>query len=73
MYVCVHIYIYMYVYVHVCVYIYIYIYIYIVAIRSLPDVVGRGLSASCFHKHLCPVPLLRVWVSKGLTRADSEF
>ena len=70
MYICIYIYIYTYytheyhiLHIHVCVCIYIYIYIYIyISTRCLA---GRTL----YEEH--PVRLLRVWISKGLTQADS--
>ena len=58
-----------YIYIYVCMYMYIYIYIHI----KLCDVFLLLLPAEVPDTYTCvrPVPLLRVWVSKGLTQADS--
>ena len=78
--------VYVHVYTHVCIHMYTYIYIYIYtlydyvcmyiisgAVRtSRLGVLSRSACAAA-RREVRPVRLLRVWVSKGLTQADSYF
>ena len=70
MYVCISVYL----YICISVYIYIYIYVYTVSLGDVADPRFRTSSLSVRKTavvQLRPIPLLRLWISEGLTEAQS--